>query len=151
MGKKIYLTPDQIDNVSCEKECQETSINWLREDKLAIICTSDNTFITKMRRTMERGTGEIKCYTYEDNIDKSTGKYFSLFFECPKSLVAIRAKSKDKKEHSIEEKFNMIKRLHPEKYQDYTLEQYIEEYGEKVEEGLCFNRPDLEYIDEEDF
>lgn len=97
MSSKIYITSDQIESVMCDRHEQETCINWLRDDDLMIICSSDNTFITKMKRVMERDPETYRCFYYEENRDKETGKLGNYFFEAPKSLLSFRSGAKKKR------------------------------------------------------
>ena len=108
MGNKVYLTSDQLDAVICNKDEQETTINWLRvEDKL-VICTSDNTYITKMKKIMERDPESYKCYSYDDNVDEN-GNYYTYFFEVPKSLLTWRVQ-RDKRMLTDEQRQKLSER-----------------------------------------
>lgn len=84
---KIYFTVDQIDTPKCEKECQETVITWMRTDDSIILSTSDPLTVTKMKNRMRKAPDLYKCFSYENNRDVKTGKYFSYFFEFPKKLL----------------------------------------------------------------
>ena len=107
MSNKIYITADKIESVTCDRHNQETAINWLRDDDIMEICSSDNTFITKMKRIMERDPNNYKCFYYEGNRDKQTGKLGNYFFEAPKSLLSFRSgdkKKRDKRELTEDER-----------------------------------------------
>lgn len=123
MDEKIYITADEIDSVTCERECQETAINWLRDDDIIRVCSSDNTFITKMKRVMQKSPNEYKCYYYKSNIDKKTGKVANYFFEFDKSLISFRAKH-SKQTLTEEQRKERGARLHKNKK---TIEEDIEE------------------------
>ena len=110
MPNKIYIKAEDIDTVSCNKDEQETTINWIRDNKTITVCSSDNTFITKMKHIMEKDPNSYTCYTYEDNIDKITGKYFSYFFEMPKKLLCFRA-ARDKRVLSDEQRQTLAERM----------------------------------------
>ncbi len=109
--KKIYITADEIDVVTCETECQETTLNWYRSDKIIVVNSSDNTFITKMKRAMEKDSVNYKCYYYETNRDSKTGKLTNYFFEMPKELLCLRAE-RTKQELTEEERKERGRRLH---------------------------------------
>lgn len=102
MNNKIYVTYDQLEDISCFKEEQETVINWYREDDVAVICTSDFTTVTKLSKLMERDPDNYKCYYYECNRNPDSGRLGNYFFEVPKSLICFRV-GRDKKDYSEEE------------------------------------------------
>lgn len=110
MSEKIYITADKITTCGTECHSQETNINWFRDEKIIKIETSDNTFITKMKHIMERDPEHYKCYYYENNIDKKTGKIYSYVFETDKKLLTFRV-NKAKKELSPEERKLLGERL----------------------------------------
>ena len=109
MNKKIYVTAEEIQTPICEKESQETAINWLREEEKASICTSDPTVVTKLKNIMMEDDS-YTCFYYSSNVDKVTGRPLVYQFECDKSLISFRRKV-NKKELSEEEKLNIVKRL----------------------------------------
>ena len=109
MSEKIYVTADEIQSPSCDVESQETSINWLRRDDIAVICTSDPTMVTKLKNIMKEDSS-YKCFYYKNNIDKETGRPIAYQFECEKGLLTFRRKT-EKKELSAEERLNVAKRL----------------------------------------
>lgn len=116
MLEKIYITPDQIDIVDCQKECQETTVNFLRDDTHMIICSSDNTFITSMKHVLEKDPENYKCYYYKNNIDPKTGRVGNYFFEAPKNLLVFRTIRK-KREFSEEDRKKIGERLKKGKYE----------------------------------
>lgn len=91
MSNKIYVTYDQIEDISCNRCEQETAINWLRDDDIAIVCTSDFTMVTKLSKAMAKDPDNYKCFYYECNRDKETGRLGNYFFEVPKKLISFRA------------------------------------------------------------
>lgn len=95
MSNRIYITVDEIDSVKCDMEEQETAINWLRDDDHIEIVSSDNTFITKMKRAMKRNP-DIKCYYYENNRDKESGKLGNYFFEAPIKSITFKRNKKSR-------------------------------------------------------
>lgn len=110
MQTKIYVTADEIQNTSTERDCQETNINWLRDDEILAIETSDNTFLTKMKHTMARDPESYKCYYLASNVDKKTGKVSSYVFEVNKKLLNFRVNS-TRRELTEEEKNELRNRL----------------------------------------
>ena len=101
MSEKIYITHDQIEDIACDRSEQETSINWLRDDELALICTSDYTMVTKIARAMAKDPENYKCYYYETNRDKKTGRLGNYFFEVPKKLINLRSSAGKKKSNKV--------------------------------------------------
>ena len=105
MSNKIYITYDQIEDISCHRCEQETSINWMRDDDIAVVCTSDFTVVTKLSKAMAKDPDNYKCYYYESNRDKETGRLGNYFFEMPKKLLSFHAKREGtKKELTAEQR-----------------------------------------------
>ena len=110
MCKKIYVTADQITGIATDRESQETNINWLRDDQIVSVETSDITFVTKMKNIMQRDPEHYKCYYIDSNLDPKTGKVYSYVFEVDKKLLNFRVQS-TRKEMTTEEKEALKKRL----------------------------------------
>ena len=87
---RIYVTAEQIEDIRCSRNEQETSINWMRDDEYAVICTSDRTIVTKISRAMEKNPDIYRCYYYETNRDEE-GRLGNYFFELPKKLISFRS------------------------------------------------------------
>ena len=104
MNNKIYINHDQIEDISCSRCEQETAINWLRDDDIAVICTSDHTVVTRLAKAMAKDPNNYRCYYYEGNRSKETGKLINYFFEVPKKLVSFRAERESKRSLSPEER-----------------------------------------------
>ena len=108
MSNRIYITDaSQIESISCNRYEQETAINWLRDDDIMEICTSDFTMVTKLARMVEKDPENYKCYYYEGNRDKETGRLGNYFFEVPKKLLSFRSgekKKRDKRELTGDER-----------------------------------------------
>ena len=103
MNTKIYVTVEQIEDISCNRVEQETAINWLRDDDLAVICTSDHTVVTRIARAMAKDPDNYKCYYYETNRDRSTGRLGNYFFEVPKKLISFRSERESSPRNLSEE------------------------------------------------
>lgn len=103
MNEKIYITHEQIEDISCTRCEQETSINWFRDDDQALICTSDYTVVTKIAKAMAKDPKNYKCYYYECNRDKETGRLGNYFFEIPKKLINFRSENKSTRRSMTEE------------------------------------------------
>ena len=102
---KIYITAEQIEDISCARLEQETTINWGRDDEYAVMCTSDPTMVTKMKRVMENHPDLYRCYYYECNRSRDTGRLGNYFFEVPKKFVSFRGnKTSKKRELSADER-----------------------------------------------
>ena len=110
MSKRVYVTADEIGSCATDRSCQETNISWVRDDEKISIETSDNTFITKMKNTMQRDPDHYSCYYYEGNVGKETGKVFAYIFETDKKLLNFRVNQK-KRDYTEEEKKEMRERL----------------------------------------
>jgi hypothetical protein len=113
MSDKIYVTADEIGNISRFREEQETAINWFRDDDTITICTSDPTMVTKLKNVMKRDPDNYKCYYLKTNIvDGALGNYF---FEMPKNLLTFRVAtsgSEDRQPMSEEQRAAVGRRLH---------------------------------------
>ena len=102
MSEKIYITDvSQIESISCDRREQETSINWLRDDDIIEICTSDLTMVTKLAKMVEKDPNNYKCFYYECNRDKETGRLGNYFFEIPKKLLSFRVGSESKAKKNL--------------------------------------------------
>ena len=113
MNEKIYITHDQIEVISCMRCEQETAINWMRDDDIATICTSDYTVVTRISRAMARDPKNYRCYYYESNRDKETGRLSNYFFEIPKNLISFRSEREksNKKELTDEQRKAVAERF----------------------------------------
>jgi hypothetical protein len=90
---KIYVKAEDITPVNCEKEFQETAITFLRGDSHIEIFTSDNTFITKLKKLLEQNPDTYSCW--EGNRD-SEGNITSYWFSAPMRALSLRSgKSKE--------------------------------------------------------
>ena len=114
MNEKIYVTDaSQIESISCDRREQETAINWLRDDDIIEICTSDLTMVTKLARMVEKDPKNYKCYYYEGNRDRETGRLGNYFFEIPKKLLSFRTggEGKSKKNMTAEQRKAVAERF----------------------------------------
>ena len=91
MIEKIYVTAEEIESVLCNRSEQQTAVSWYRDDAKIVLCTSDNTMITKMRRYVEKNPDTYKCFYYETNRDLDTGKLGNYFFEFPANCLSFRS------------------------------------------------------------
>lgn len=82
---------EDIGRVFCPAEEQETTISWSRADNIARIWSSDNTFITKIKRKMKSSPANWKCFEGSKN---AHGDVTGYFFECPRKLVSLRASTR---------------------------------------------------------
>lgn len=106
--EKVYITADEITSVSCDKEFQETSINWYREDDEIEIFTTDITMVTKMKNIMKKSPLAYKCFYYNTDVSEDN-RPRGYFFTCDKSLLTFRVPSA--KEFSDEQRQQMSDRL----------------------------------------
>lgn len=107
MINRKYLTVDEMIAVKCNPEEQETSISMMRNDSKVLIFTSDNTFITKLKRVMIKCPDNFKCYVsgYDRN-DNPVG----YFIEGPKKILSIRA-GKSKRPLTAEQRAERAARM----------------------------------------
>ena len=111
MSEKIYITHDQIEDISWTRCEQETAINWMRDDDIAIVCTSDFTVVTRISKAMAKDPKNYRCYYYECNRDKETGRLGNYFFEIPKKLISFHAKRESKNAMSEEQRKAVAERF----------------------------------------
>lgn len=111
MSEKIYITHEQIEDISCTRCEQETSINWFRDDDIAVVCTSDFTVVTRISKAMAKDPKNYRCYYYECNRDTETGRLGNYFFEIPKKLISFHAKRESKKTISEEQRKAIAERF----------------------------------------
>ena len=90
---KIYIKHNELLPLNSIRSEHETSINWYRDDKYAIMCTSDPTMVTKMMKAVEKDPANYRCYYLTTNLDKETQTVGNYFFEFPKNLLSYRTKS----------------------------------------------------------
>lgn len=90
--KEVNL--EDIKAVKCDSREQETTVVMERGSNLVKIFSSDNTMITKIKRTISRDKkGSWKCYEGSRNGD---GYLTGYFFECPKKCISFRSGDKKK-------------------------------------------------------
>ena len=113
MSNKIYISHDQIEDISCHREEQETAINWFRDDDIAVVCTSDYTVVTRISKAMAKDPKNYRCYYYESNRDKDTGRLGNYFFEIPKKLISFHAQktTSNKKEMTEDQRKAVAERF----------------------------------------
>lgn len=107
MIDRKYLTVDEMIAVRCNPEEQETSISMMRNENKIRIFTSDNTFITKLKRVMSKYPDNFKCYVSGYDRNKNPVGYF---IEGPKKILSIRT-GKSKKPLSEEERAKRAARM----------------------------------------
>lgn len=146
MNDKIYITADELDTPKCERECQETSINWLRDESIVRVSSSDPIFITKMKKKMRQAPDLYICYSYVNNKDKKTGRYMSYFFEFPKKLLSFKnVLNQNRKPMSEEQKQEAAERFRKmweakklageiDVEEEFSLEDALEEFEEENED-----------------
>lgn len=90
---KIYVKHNELLPLNSIRSEHETSINWYRDDKYAVMCTSDPTMVTKMSKVMEKDPVNYRCYYLKCNFDIETETVGNYFFEFPKNMLTYRTKS----------------------------------------------------------
>lgn len=93
MTKREYLTVDEMIAVRCSPEAQETTISMMRNENRVLIFTSDNTFITKLKRVMTKCPDNFKCSVSGYDRNNNPVGYF---IEAPKKVLSIRTGSNKK-------------------------------------------------------
>lgn len=160
MSDRIYFTADEIGATACEKCCRETAIHWLMTEPKATLSTSDPRTITKMKKLVKKFPETYQCYSYKSNVDQRTGNYYTYFFEFDKKLVSFRGPQarkpmSDEQRKACSERFKKMwaaRGLDPEELTEDDIENMIDEDDDEIEigEGLLLNRPDLEFIENDD-
>ena len=89
MNKQI--TVDQIEAVRCSIDEAETTFIIERNSDIVKVWSSDNTYITKLKRCMRQNPDEFKCFEGSRDQDNYMTGYF---FEFPKKRVSIRSKQR---------------------------------------------------------
>lgn len=107
MNNHKYLTVDELIAVRCNAEEQETSISMMRNDDKVLIFTSDNTFITKLKRVISRCPDNFKCYVSGYDRNNNPVGYF---IEGPKKILSIRA-GKSKRPLTTEQRAERAARM----------------------------------------
>lgn len=138
-NKKIYFSVDEIGTTSCEKSCRETAINWLMTDSKITLSTSDPRTITKMKKMMKKFPESYVCYSFENNVDKKTGNYYTYFFEFDKKLLAFRGPQSRKpmteeQKKAASERFKKMwveRGMDPEELTEEDIENMIDEEAEE--------------------
>ncbi|MBO5712320.1 MAG: hypothetical protein J6R47_05715 [Acholeplasmatales bacterium] len=103
MSNRIYITYDQIEDISCNRVEQETAINWMRDDDIAVVCTSDYTVVTRISKAMAKDPNNYRCYYFESNRNPDTGRLSNYFFEIPKKLISFHCKKEGGRRPMTEE------------------------------------------------
>lgn len=100
---------DQIETIvtHCIEE-RETLINLNACDDMASIYTSDNVFLTKMKKAFAENPNDFKCYEMWRGKDGVTGYKFI----CPKELISVRKKRNTLSDEDKEKRSEMFKQLH---------------------------------------
>lgn len=106
MSKQI--TVDQIEAVRCNTDEAETTFIIERNSDIVKVWSSDNTYITKLKRCMKQNPDEFKCFEGSRDQDNYMTGYF---FEFPKKRVSIRSKQNKKRTLSDEQKAQATQRL----------------------------------------
>ena len=79
MSKQV--TVDQIEAVRCSIDEAETTFIIERNSDIVKVWSSDNTYITKLKRCMKQNPDEFKCFEGSRDQDNFMTGYF---FEFPK-------------------------------------------------------------------
>ena len=88
---KKRVTYGEVQTVKGIKSAErETSIHWSFKDDNVIVSTTDNTFITKMKRRLLSDPDHYKCFAFENK----DGTVDSYEFEFPLKCLSFRNFSK---------------------------------------------------------
>lgn len=69
---------------------QETNINFLRNEDVAEVYTSDSTTITKLDKAVEAGTWKLK----QNHYLRATGELIGKTYEAPKEFISFRTRKR---------------------------------------------------------
>lgn len=106
MNKQV--TVDQIEVVKCSMDEAETTFIIERGSDTVKVWSSDNTYITKLKRCMRQNPDEFKCFEGSRDQDNFMTGYF---FEFPKKRVSIRSKQNKKQELTDEQRAQRAQRF----------------------------------------
>lgn len=98
--ERIYITADQIEMVDCPVDEQETTVTFMRTDDMISVYSSDNTMITKLKKTLSGNSDDVKCW--ESN-KTSDGRVSGYFFEMPKKYFTIKKSANSSSRQVTEE------------------------------------------------
>ena len=101
MTNKKYITIDELETIHCERECQETAINFCRDDDRMIISVSDNTMMTKLIRVMRKNPEAFTIWEAGRDHNGYVGGYN---IECSKNLLSLKSGKKKKREMTEEQR-----------------------------------------------
>lgn len=90
--EKIFVKYEQIESIHCPTEFQETTIEFLRNENVMHIFTSDNTSLTKFKKLIQKNPDEWVCW--EGSRDEN-GFITGYFLEGPKKYLTLRVKTKE--------------------------------------------------------
>lgn len=86
--RRMNINDLLITGVSTDE--QETTINYGRNDEEAVVYTSDNTVLTKIKNIFSSDDCEWKL---KNVVKDKKGNVVSVFFSVPKKLISLRAKT----------------------------------------------------------
>ena len=101
MTNKKYVTIDELETIHCERECQETAINFMRDDNKMIISCSDNTMMTKFIRVIKKNPDAFKIWEAGRDYNGFVDGYN---IECSKTLLSLKSGKKKKREMTEEQR-----------------------------------------------
>lgn len=84
----VEVTVDEMETIDCPKHEQEVAISFYRDEDTMKISLSDNTFLTKIKRVIQKNPSDFKIYEAGRNAD---GNVMGYNVVCPKKYLTIRS------------------------------------------------------------
>lgn len=103
-----YISYDEIVPVKVQKDEQETTISFYRNENTCSLYTSDNTMITKMSKRLKLNPKEYKCYICSFNSNHEPTGYIFIF---PKKYLSFRGQGRiltDEQKQKLSERMKKV-------------------------------------------
>ena len=113
--QKKYVSSEEIEVIHCPTEFQETTIEYLRNENIMHVFTSDNTSLTKLKKLVQKNPSEWLCW--EGSRDEH-GFITGYFFEGPKKYLTLRTKGFMHTDESREKASTRLKEMWRNKKND---------------------------------
>ena len=110
MNIKDYMDHiDELKIVDMPSDQQETAIGWCRPDERAVVCVTDNTTLTRIKKLLSGGDWTLDK-VYSAMRDDDPYAVSSLWFSCPVECISFR-KNKTTRELTEEQRDEVRERF----------------------------------------
>lgn len=114
--EQVYLTANQIEVVHCSAEERETTISMTWEDKIAHIYTTENTFLTRVKKLMTAEPTKWKVWEAGRTKSGPTGYFIETAY---RNIVARNPKKiSDERRAAASERFRKMHATHADEIDD---------------------------------